>query len=208
MLYLKHDELLLLSDEELCRVAALGERIAEEVLVSRYFGLVRICARPYYLAGGSFEDITQEGLLGLLNAVREYSPQKKVPFKKFAEHCIMNRIFSGLRAATRIKHMPLNSYLPIDTLSGNGAHAANLVLNRGETNPENLLLSRERYEELFMEFKGLLSIFEAKVLEYYLEGLTVNEISSVIGKSPKSIDNAVWRARRKISDHMKQTTSK
>jgi RNA polymerase sporulation-specific sigma factor len=200
---LKYSELTALSDEELCLLVSHGERDAEEILVSRYFGLVRICARPYYLAGGSYEDVTQEGLLGLLNAVREFSPEKKVPFKSFAENCIKKRIYSGLKAATRNKHMPLNSYLPIDSLSDDGVSAADLVFGRSDTNPEELILSRERYEELFTELKGLLSSLESKILELYLEGLTVREISALTGRTPKSVDKAIWRVRRKLALHLK-----
>jgi RNA polymerase sporulation-specific sigma factor len=106
-----------------------GVHEAEEVLNSRYFGLVRICARPYYLTGGSFEDIIQEGLMGLLKRDQEiFSPKRNVPFKSFAESCIRNRIFSGLKAANRQKHKPLNSYLSIDSLSEDGYHASDLVL--------------------------------------------------------------------------------
>ena len=60
-----------LTDEELCRLVAEGNRQAEEILAARYIRLVRTCARPYFLAGGDSEDLTQEGMLGLLKAVRD-----------------------------------------------------------------------------------------------------------------------------------------
>jgi len=200
---MKYSELTELTDEELCRLVSRGERDAEEILVSRYFGLVRVCARPYYLAGGSFEDVIQEGLLGLLSAVREFSPTKKVPFKSFAEYCIKKRIYSGLKAASRNKHIPLNTYLSIDSLFDDGANAADIVFDRSDANPEDLILSRERYEELFTELKGMLSNLEARILELYLEGLTVREISAETGKTPKSVDNAIWRVRRKLASYLK-----
>ena len=53
----------MLSDEDLCRQAALGDRLAEEILAVRYHRLVRICARPYFLAGGDSEDLIQEGMM-------------------------------------------------------------------------------------------------------------------------------------------------
>jgi RNA polymerase sporulation-specific sigma factor len=203
VLALKYEEISGLGDEELCRLVSQGERDAEEILVSRYFGLVRICARPYYLAGGSFEDIIQEGLLGLLSAIREFAPEKNVPFRSFAEYCIKKRIYSGLRAASRNKHQPLNTYLPIDSLTDNGANAADLVFGRSDPDPEELILSRERYDELFTEIKGLLSSLEARVLELYLEGLTVREIAAATGRTPKSVDNAIWRVRRKLASHLR-----
>ena len=48
-----------LPDETLCLQAASGDRVAEEILVMRYNRLVRICARPYFLAGGDSEDLIQ-----------------------------------------------------------------------------------------------------------------------------------------------------
>ena len=53
-----------LTDETLCRLAASGDRVAEERLVMRYNRLVRMCARPYFLAGGDSEDLIQEGKIG------------------------------------------------------------------------------------------------------------------------------------------------
>ena len=103
-----------LTDEILCLQAASGDRIAEETLVMRYNRLVRICARPYFLAGGDSEDLIQEGMVGLLNAIREYVPQKGTAFRTYAEICIRNRILSAIRAASRDKHTPLNHYVSFE----------------------------------------------------------------------------------------------
>ena len=84
-----------LTDEELCRLVAEGNRQAEEILAARYIRLVRTCARPYFLAGGDSEDLTQEGMLGL---------NKDASFRTFAEICIRSRLYSALRSAGREKH--------------------------------------------------------------------------------------------------------
>ena len=97
------------SDERLCALAASGDRQAEEDLVVRYNRLVRICARPYFLAGGDSEDLIQEGMVGLLAAIREYDPEKAASFRTYAEVCIKNRLFSVIKAAARDKHIPLNN---------------------------------------------------------------------------------------------------
>ena len=62
--------------KKLCALAVSGDRQAEETLVIRYNRLVRICARPYFLAGGDSEDLIQEGMVGLLAAIREYDSGK------------------------------------------------------------------------------------------------------------------------------------
>ena len=76
------------SDEELCRRAAFGDRSAEETLVRRHYRLVRSCTRPFFLAGCDSEDLIQEGMLGLLKAIREYDPRKEAAFRTFAELCV------------------------------------------------------------------------------------------------------------------------
>ena len=68
-------------DEALCLLAAAGNRLAEEALVTRYNRLVRTCARPFFLAGGDSEDLTQEGMVGLITAVREYDAGKEASFR-------------------------------------------------------------------------------------------------------------------------------
>ena len=62
------------SDNDLIVRARQGDRIAEEQLALRYTRLVKVCSRPYFLVGGDGEDLIQEGMLGLLSAIREYDP--------------------------------------------------------------------------------------------------------------------------------------
>ena len=102
-----------MEDEALCALAASGDRQAEESLVVRYNRLVRMCARPYFLAGGDSEDLIQEGMLGLLSAIREYDPGKSASFRTYAEVCVKNRLFSAVKAAARNKHTPLNDSVSI-----------------------------------------------------------------------------------------------
>ena len=181
------------SDEELCACAASGSRAAEEILAHRYYRLVRSCARPYFLAGGDSEDLLQEGMLGLLKAIREYDPGRDAAFRTFADTCIRNRLCTALRAASAGKHSPLNQSVPLHTafFDTNTAFA--------QVDPEVLLIDREKTANLLDSAHKLLSEFEVKVLGFYLDGLTCREISETVGKSPKSVDNAVQRIRRKIA---------
>ena len=76
---------------------------------------MRSCARPYFLAGGDNEDLLQEGMFGLIKAIREYEPGHDASFCTFAETCIRRRLYSALRAAASGKHSPLNQAVPLDT---------------------------------------------------------------------------------------------
>ena len=114
-----------LQDNDLQKLAAEGDSNAEEELVSRYMRLVRVCARPLFLAGGESEDLIQEGMFGLLSAVRRYKPGYNASFKTFAEWCIRNRLRSAVKSASSLKHDPLNNRVPLELiLSGESQNQA------------------------------------------------------------------------------------
>lgn len=176
------------SDEELCRLTASGSRDAEEILVKRYLRMVRVCARPYFLAGGDSEDLIQEATFGLLKAIREFAPGHDAKFKTFAEVCIRNRIRSAVATASRSKHAPLNDSVPFESpMLGIGA------------SPEELYISREEETERLMKLDQKLSPLERKILQLFLYGLSYREISEQVGRPTKSVDNAIQRIRRKVA---------
>ena len=187
------------SDETLCQLVAGGSREAEEALVTRYNRLVRTCARPFFLVGGDSEDLTQEGMVGLLKAVREYDASKEASFRTFAEICIRNRLYSVLRAAARDKHMALNQSVPLDTPFFDANSYTSGTSSLAQCNPEDFLIDREHTAALLSGVRKQLSDFEAEILGYYLDGLSCREIAGTVGKPPKSVDNAVQRIRRKVA---------
>ena len=192
----------LLSDEELCTLASAGDRIAEETLVTRYNPLVRTCARPFFLAGGDSEDLTQEGMVGLIKAVREFDAEKEATFRTFAEICIRNRLYSVLRAAAREKHKALNQSISLDTPYFDSNSYTSGTNHLEQRNPEDFIIDREHTAALLSGVRKQLSEFEAKILEYYLDGLSCREIAELVGKPPKSVDNAVQRIRRKVAQQL------
>ena len=190
------------SDEVLCALARGGDRQAEEALVSRYTRLVRQLARPYFLAGGERDDLIQEGMIGLIYGVREYDAAKQASFHTFAEICIRNRLYSAVRSAARDKHTPLNQSVPLEipfSDSPTSLYGAALV---SQTNPEDLIIGREGAQDTLRGLRKQLSEFEAKILGYYLDGLTIREMAEAVSRSPKSVDNAVQRIRRKVARHL------
>ena len=191
-----------LPDETLCSMAACGDRVAEETLVARYTRLVRTCARPFFLAGGDSEDLIQEGMVALIKAVREFAPDKAATFRTFAEICIRNRLYSVLRASARDKHKALNQSISLDTPDFDSNSYTSGTSNLAQRNPEENLIDREHTAALLAGVRKQLSEFEAKILGYYLDGLSCREIADAVGKPPKSVDNAVQRIRRKVAQHL------
>ena len=192
-------DLTLLSDQDLQRLAVSGDRVAEELLASRYMQLVRACARPLFLAGGDSEDLSQEGMFGLLSAIREYDPTLGVSFRSFAEHCIRMRLYSAVKTASRLKHHPLNDSMPLEQLSDDSSSQLSAAPEVFRRSPEDLVLARESKEELKNLFARCLSKMEKQVLDLFLDGLSYRDIAKVLDKDEKSVDNAVQRIRRKLA---------
>ena len=189
-------------DETLCSMAAAGDRVAEETLVTRYTRLVRTCARPYFLAGGDSEVMSQEGMVALIKAVREFAPDKAASFRTFAEICIRNRLYSVLRASARDKHKALNQSISLNTPDFDSNSYTSGTSSLAQRDPEDFLIDREHTAALLAAVRKQLSEFEAKILGYYLDGLSCREIADTVGKPPKSVDNAVQRIRRKVAQHL------
>ena len=189
-----------IGDEDLQVLAATGDRRAEDFLVERYVRLVRICARPYFLVGGDSEDLTQEGMLGLLSAIREFDRSINTSFKTYAELCIRRRLISAVRTATRMKHTPLNEGVSLDDIySGISPFFSEYSPLAFRRVPEEQVLARESADEFFHTYSRCLSKMEAGILKYYLDGLSYRSIAEVTGRSVKSVDNAVQRIRHKLA---------
>ena len=192
------------TDESLCARAASGDRAAEEALVLRHTRLVRACARPFFLAGGDSEDLIQEGMVGLLSAIREFRPQRGARFRTFAQVCVRRRIVSVVRAAAAGKHTPLNDSVSLDpslflanqdfTSLGSAYHQ--------HRNPEDVVIHEENLSALEDAIYQGLTRLEAQVLEHYLSGLSYAEIAEEVHRSTKAVDNAVQRIRRKIAQYL------
>ena len=187
------------SDEQLCVQAQKGDRLAEEQLVTGYARLVRICARPYFLAGGDSEDLLQEGMIGLLSAIREFQAERNVSFRMYASTCIQNRLRSAVRSASRNKHGPLNDSVSLmDTLFDSAAYDPQTDFQRQEGPEEHLIRREEESRQMEILFDSL-SAFERTVLVLYLDGLSRGEIAGRVRKPVKSVENAIQRIRRKIA---------
>ncbi len=181
------------SDEALLCAAVAGDSSAEEKLIEKYSVLVRASCRPFFLAGGDSEDLMQEGMLGLLSAIRRYTPDRDTSFRTYAERCIRSRLYTAIKSAARLKHGPLNDSISIESPQFDESALSRPYLR----DPEELVIFHELTDECTSS--PLLSNFEREILNYYLEGLSYSDIALKAGRTVKSVDNAVQRIRKKLS---------
>ena len=184
-------------DEELQALAKNQAAGAEEALAERYARTVRMCTRPYFLIGGDSEDLIQEGMIGLLAAIREYDSEKGASFRTYAQACIHNRIRSAVRSAQRLKNAPLNDGVPLDDVLSDESQS--LGTHYFQRSPEEQVLARETEKEFITAYSRCLSKLESQILRLYLEGLSYEEMSVASGRDVKAVDNAVQRIRRKLA---------
>lgn len=192
----------IVADERLVEMFRAGDSGAMDYIMVKYKTMVRKKARAMYLLGGENEDLIQEGMIGLIKAVRDYEPSKDASFSSFAELCVSRQMYSAIEASKRKKHLPLNSYISLyeeqdAEQEGNGTVLIDTIQSDKVSDPEALFFGRE-YAEAFMErLKELLSPLENRVLYLHLMGTDYRAIAELLGKSPKSIDNALQRIKSK-----------
>lgn len=204
MVYVENVESCALEDASVDKTILLhgkkGDKIAIDYLMNKYEGIVRKKANTYFLVGSDREDVVQEGLIGLYKAICDYDENKRSSFKSFAELCITRQIITSIKTATRLKHTPLNGYISIYMPVQEESDQALIdIIEYFEADqPQDSLVMKENMLHVQTELMKVLTGLEWNVLRHYLDGFTYEEIATQIGRSEKSIDNALQRIKRKV----------
>ena len=191
-----------MTDEQLLCDYKNGNQEIMDYLMVKYKSMVRKKARAMYLLGGENEDLIQEGMIGLIKAVRDFDETQKTSFSSFAELCVSRQMYSAIEASNRKKHLPLNSYVSLYEDSEQEGEGRSLPLidtieSSKENDPEVLYFGKEYTEAFVEQLKELLSPLENHVLYLHLMGTDYRTIAELLGKSPKSVDNALQRIKTK-----------
>lgn len=195
-----------LVDEEIVALAQGGDTLAQEYLINKYRNFVRAKARAYFLIGADREDIIQEGMIGLYKAIRDFRLDKLASFRAFAELCVTRQIITAIKTATRQKHSPLNSAVSLNKPIYDEDSDRTLmdVFQADVNDPEEVVISQEEYGDIEAKMGEFLSDLEWKVLNYYLDGKSYQEIAQELHRHVKSIDNALQRVKRKLERYLEK----
>ena len=191
-----------MTDELLVREAQRGDADAEEYLIRKYKDVVRGKAHIYFIVGADNEDIVQEGMIGVFKAIKCYNDARHASFHTFAELCINRQILSAIKMARRQKHAPLNNSLSLSgPLSAEEDKTIEETLPSDDfTDPEALYILKEDMN--YVEDGSVFSDMELRVWNEYMKGHTYNEIAEMVGKTPKAVDNAIQRAKKKLEGYL------
>ena len=190
-----------MTDEELVKLAQSKDSNAVNELVERYKSLVRKKANALFLIGADKEDLIQEGLIGLFNAITTYSSDKNASFKTFANTCIAGQMNHAIEAANRYKHGPLNSYISFDIrLREDEEYTLEDIIEDIEAHePERRYIDKESVSLMLKKIKKALSPLEWEVFLLHINGHNYHEIATRLSKSDKAIDNALNRIKQKVT---------
>ena len=191
-----------MTDEEVVAEAQKGDKAAQTYLVNKYKPFVEIRSVPYFIAGAERDDLVQEGLIGLYKAVKTYNGTRRANFKTFAEVCVVRQMITAVKTSTRKKNSPLNYYVSIHSTDDESDMISAKLVDTKHKNPESIVIEREAAQGIESRINSVLSDFEAEVLRYYLTGISYKEISKLIGKTPKAVDNAMCRIKKKIEKYI------
>ena len=175
-------------EKRLFELAAVGDEAAVESLLVKYKSIATALARRYFLVGGDFEDLAQEGMIALYRAIKTFDPGHGA-FASYASSCVKNRLLDVIKSANRDKHKALNGYIPLpeaDELLG------------AEMSAEEIAISRENGRDLARRLDSELSEEEKTLLNLYLSGKSYKEIASAIGVTVKKVDTSLQKLKKRI----------
>ena len=195
-----------MSEQELLKLARQGDGIATDCLLEKYKPLVRKKARTLYLIGGENDDLIQEGMIALYKAIRTYDESYESSFASYATLCIEHKLYNVIKGANRQKNIPLNTYVSLysptntDENTNSRETLADTLQPTELTNPEDIIIDKENVMDIESTIKKRLSKLEQQVVTLYIDGNSYQQIAAILGKTPKSIDNALQRIKNKLSN--------
>lgn len=189
--------------DKLINDAKNGDQYAIEQILIDHKQLVNSVVRKYFLIGGDIDDLVQEGMIALYNAILTYDKSKNSSFEAYAYMLVERNIISLIKKANSKKNSPLNEAFNVNNQGTISFDEDNenigYMISSLEPNPENELLDNDSYNELLDKIKETLSDYENEVLGYYLQGYNYNDIAVKLDVTPKSIDNALNRIKNKLN---------
>ena len=198
----KYTEYQKYSDEELIEKYRAGDKGIMDYLMVKYKNLVLGKTRSLFILGGETEDLIQEGMIGLFQAVNDYDFGRDASFYTFADLCVTRKVYSAVKASNEKKHSFLNNYISIfENQSENENNAVRLIEQlpgNEDQNPEKRALTNELREALEKAFHEDLTEMERECFGLYLTGMKSGEAARIMGMSAKETDNAIPRAKKKL----------
>lgn len=176
-----------------------GDEVSMDYILKYFKPKVTAICREYFLLGSDFDDILQEGMIGLYKAIMGYNISKNVSFSNFASMCIHHQIQNAVKIASSKKNQPLNNYVSIN-IEGkiDDEDSPKIILQSHEQNLEERSLNKERLSLLYKNIYKELTDIQYKILIMYLNGYSYTEIANKYNLTNKNVDNQIQAIKKKL----------
>lgn len=176
-----------------------------ELIYKKYKPLIEKNAKRFLkyskYTGLEINDLIQEGYIGLNRAIKSFNDTKETSFYTYAKTLIERKQISSLIGSNRLKHKFLNESVPLDVTVGEDDNIdLKDLIGDNKTNPESVLTDIEEINDLIEKINEVLTDFERQVFHLKIAGFDYMEISDLLSKEPKQIDNAIQRIKSKIKN--------
>ena len=175
---------------------------AMEELMRTFKPKVIAISREYFLIGAEFDDLIQEGMIGLYKAIRIYDETKNHSFSAFASLCIHRQIQNAVKNANRKKNTPLNSYIPIKYYDGSNVSdedsVLRLVIADENSDIEQNYIDEEINTIMLSKVKDILTDEQFNILKLFINGDSYFEIANKTNLTTKKVDNTLQAIKKKL----------
>ena len=173
-------------------------------IVQNNSSYINYLCNKYYLKGGTCDDLYQEGVIGILQACKNYNGESlfEDKFNSFVKVCIKRQILDAIKRSNALKNKLLNESISLTSVYNNGEERSilDIVMDRNFSNdPLDIFIDKEKIEEKLIICDNELNDFEKKVLRHYLDGEKQSEIAKSLGKETKTIDNTLQKIKNKLN---------
>lgn len=177
-----------------------GDFESMEYILQYFKPKVTAICREYFLLGSDFDDLNQEGMIGLYKAIVSFNENKNDNFSSFATMCIHHQIQNAVKVANSKKNKPLNDYISISVEGGfsKDEDSPKIILQAKDKGAEQLSLDKEREDGLHQKLQKALTFEQYGILLMYLNGYSYSEIATKYNITNKKVDNNIQAIKRKL----------
>lgn len=175
-----------------------GDQNAMNQLIEYFEPEIRKISCKYFLPRADYEDLLQEGRIAIYKAVLSYNSNSDTPFLHFLRMVIKRKLIDSLRAYNRQKHLNLNAAFSLNNTLSDDQDESFINIIPTVDDPETMIIALDETRSFLNELTRGFSSLELTVFRYhFLAGMKQREVTQHLGLSPKSLDNAIQRIRRK-----------
>lgn len=191
-----------LNDYEVLYMIKERDEFAYNAIYDKYYPVVSNIANNYAIKYGDigieYDDLYQEGLVALNNAIREFKESFDCLFYTYVMVCIKRQMERLIKEKNRVKHHFLNYAISLDQEVSSTELKLEDIIEDDRVNICKDLENAFLYKNI-LDLKYELNGNQSFVYELKLNNFSNIEIAKLLDISPKTVNNLL----KKIKDKLK-----